>query len=242
LSKAKVVKRYLQYEVPPDVIAAVKNAVGGAPPRGLGEGAEVIRARLEEAAREAEGILREAEEAASAMLREAEARAGDIRREAEEAGREAGFARGLEEGREMAKAAVAEHMAELMALADQMRGEREEAIAREERDLILIALEAAKRVMRQQCRVDGDAISVMIEEILQESEGAVRLYLSEFQDTLQFRLDKHIVKKIHRFAGGLKTILVKDDDCVMLETETGIVDASIPSQLKILEEALLDGE
>jgi flagellar biosynthesis/type III secretory pathway protein FliH len=131
-------------------------------------------------------------------------------------------------------------MWELERLAEQIRRERFEAASRAEDELILIALEAAKRVMRQQCRVDSDAVSKMLEEILLENEGVTKLYLSEFQNTLAFRLDKNITRKIRRFASDLKTVLVRDnEDGIMLESENGVTDVSVPTQLELLKRAVL---
>jgi flagellar assembly protein FliH len=241
LSNAKVVKRDLQYEVPPEVLAALKTAEKkeeAASTRVRDEAAGAVRTMLDDAAEKAKELIRAAREEAADIAREAAKRAETTRQEAEIAGFEAGYARGAEEGRRAAEAEAAEYIDELNALAEQMRRERLEALNREEKELVLIAVEAAEKIMRQQCRTDMSAVSKMLTEIVRENEGVVRLYLSEFQHTLEFHLDRNITKKIKHFAGGLSTVLVKEDDSIMLETETGVVDASVPSQLAILRETL----
>jgi flagellar biosynthesis/type III secretory pathway protein FliH len=236
-----VVKRDLQYEVPPEVLAALKDAAGT---KGVSavrdEAADAVRTMLDEAAEKAKELLRAAREDAADLAREAAKQADRIREEAELSGFEAGYARGAEEGRRNVLARAEEYMDELESLAACIRRERLEAIQREEKDLILIAVGAAERIMRQQCRADMNAVSKMIAEIIRENEDALRLYLSEFQHTLELHLDKNIAKKIKHFAGGLKTVLVKEADGIMLETEAGVVDASVPSQLAILREALTE--
>ena len=135
---------------------------------------------------------------------------------------------------------AAEYVDELEALAECIRRERIEAVRREEKDLILIAVGAAEKILREQCIVDTSAVSKMLADVVRENDVVLRLYLSEFQHSLELHLDKNITKKIKRFADGLKTVLVKEDDSIMLETDTGIVDASIPSQLAILRETLTE--
>jgi flagellar assembly protein FliH len=236
-----VVKRDLQYEVPPEVIAALKDAAGE---KGVSsmrdEAADAVRTMLDDAAERAKELVRAAREDAAEIAREAASRAVLIREEAEASGFEAGYARGAEEGRRVALAATEDHMEELEALAECIRRERLEALRREEKDLILIAVAAAEKILRGQCLVDTSAVSKMLAEVVRESDDVIRLYLSEFQNSLELHLDKNITKKLKRFANGLKTVLVKEDDSIMLETETGVVDASIPSQLAILRETLTE--
>jgi flagellar assembly protein FliH len=236
-----VVKRDLQYEVPPEVLATLRSAAGekGAS-KARDETAAAVKTMLDDAAEKAKELVRAASEEAADMVREASKRAETIKQDAEASGFEAGYARGAEEGRRAVLAATEEYMNEMESLAECIRRERLEAIYREEKDLILIAVEAAEKIMRQQCRVDMNAVSKMLAEVIRENEDVVRLYLSEFQHTLEIHLDRNITKKLKRFAGGLKTVLVKEEDNIMLETDTGVLDASIPSQLAILKETLTE--
>jgi flagellar biosynthesis/type III secretory pathway protein FliH len=241
LSNAKVVKRDLQYEVPPEALAALRAVAGE---KGVSsvrnEAADAVRTMLDDAAEKAKELVRAASEEAANIVREAAERAEDVRKDAEVSGFEAGYARGAEEGQRAVLAAAEDYMEEMESLAECIRRERLEAVYREEKDLILIAMAAAEKIMRQQCRVDMSAVSKMLTDVIRENEGVIRLYLSEFQHTLELHLDRNITKKLKRFADGLKTVLVKEDDSIMLETDTGVVDASIPSQLSILEETLTE--
>jgi flagellar assembly protein FliH len=236
-----VVKSYQQYEVPPEVLAALKSAASEKSVSSKrDEATEAIRLMLDDAAEKAKEILRSAENEAADIVRGASRQGETIKQDAEAEGFEAGYARGAEEGRRAAEATAAAYIEEMEALAECIRGERMEAMHREEKDMILIAVETAEKIMRRQCRADMNAVSNMINEVIRENEDTVRLYLSEFQNTLALHLDKNITKKIRRFAGGLKTILVKEDDSIMLETETGVVDASIPAQLETIKELLTE--
>jgi flagellar assembly protein FliH len=236
-----VVKRDLQYEVPPEVLATLKAAAGEKNASGMrDEAAEAVRTMLDDAAEKAKGLVRAAREEAAEIVREASKQAEVIKQDAETSGFEAGYARGAEDGRQAALAAMADRVNEIADLAECIRRERFDALQREEKDLILIAVEAAEKILRQQCRVDMNAVSKMLTEIVRENEGVLRLYLSEFQHTLELHLDRNITKKIKHFADGLNTVFVKEDDSIMLDTETGVVDASVPSQLSILRETLTE--
>jgi flagellar assembly protein FliH len=241
LSNAKVVKRDLQYEVPPEVLAALRSAAGEKGVSGArDEAADAVKAMLDDAAEKAKELVRAASEEAAGIVRDAGKRAETIKQDAELVGFEAGYARGAEEGRQTVLEATEEYMKEMASLAECIRRERLEAVYREEKELVLIAVAATEKIMRQQCRTDINAVSKMLTEIVRENEGVIRLYLSEFQHTLELHLDRNITKKLKRFADGLKTVLVKDDDSIMLETDAGVVDASIPSQLSILKETLTE--
>jgi flagellar assembly protein FliH len=195
---------------------------------------------LDDAAAKAKELIRAADDKAGDIVRGAEKQGETIKQDAEAEGFEAGYARGAEEGRRAVETAAAAYINEMESLAECIRRERLEAVYREERDLILIAVETAEKIMRNRCRDDINAVSNMIGEVIKENEDTVRLYLSEFQNTLEIHLDKNITKKIKRFASGLKTILVKEEDSIMLETETGVVDASIPAQLDIIRGLLTE--
>lgn len=256
MSNSKVVKSYQQYEIPPEVLALLRASEAEKTKKTekaektektektvspvYDETAEAVKKMLDDAAAEVEERIRAAEEKAADIVRGATKQCDAIKQDAEAEGFEAGYARGAEEGRRATEAAAASYVEEIEDLVECIRRERTEALYREEKDLILIAVEAAERIMRQQCRIDMNAVSNMLGEIIRENEGAVRLYLSEFQHTLELHLDKNITKKIKRFADGLKTVLVKEDDSIMLETDTGVVDASIPAQLESIKEMLTE--
>jgi flagellar assembly protein FliH len=236
-----VVKSYQQYEVPAEVLAAMKSAASEkGVSSGRDEATEAVRTMLDDAAAKAKELIRAADEKAGDIVRGAEKQGETIKQDAEAEGFEAGYARGAEEGRRAVETEAAAYINEMESLAECIRRERLEAVYREERDLILIAVETAEKIMRNRCRDDMNAVSNMIGEVIKENEDTVRLYLSEFQNTLELHLDKNIPKKIKRFASGLKTILVKEEDSIMLETETGVVDASIPAQLNIIRELLTE--
>jgi flagellar assembly protein FliH len=231
----------MQYEVLPEVLEAVKSvAAENKAPFRQDEMAEAMQAVLDESARQAEETRAAAEAKAAALLEDARRRAEELSKQAEEDGYKAGFDAGEAAGREAAAARAAEYVEEIASLAEEMREIKREFVLENEKEMVCVALETANKVMRQQCRVDTDAVSKMLEEAVAENDGSVRLYLSELQNTLELRLDKNITKKIKSFARGLKTVMVSEPDSILLETEGGIVDIGIPTQMEMIKASLLD--
>jgi flagellar assembly protein FliH len=233
-----VVKRELQYEAPIEIVEAVRSATGEKSSMRADETAAAVEMMIRNAERECEEMKESAEKKAAAIVRVAEMKAGSIKKEAEETGYRLGYIRGMEDGEIKVRAEAAVQMDDLASLIHAVRLERELALEREEKELVYMALEAAKKVMRQHCRVEPRAVSKMLQEVLLENEEIIKIYLSEFQDTLELQLDKNITKKIRNFAKGLNAVIVKERDTIMLESQTGIIDVSIPTQMEMLEESI----
>ena len=239
--KSKVVKWELQYEAPPAISESGLSADNEieAPCLEEDQHAEEIQSIIDEAVRHAEEIKQNAVIEAADILSDAETHVLAVRKNAEEAGYNAGYVKGEVDGIKKAMDDAAMMLSEINAIAEEMRRLKHEAAQDLERELICIALETAGKVMRQQCRVDTGAVSRMLEEVISETEGVIKLYLSEIQNTLEMQLDKSIVKKIKSFAQGLKTVIVSEPDSLLLETETGIVDLSIEVQMNAIREKLM---
>ncbi|MDR0424052.1 MAG: hypothetical protein LBH39_01100 [Clostridiales Family XIII bacterium] len=231
----RVVKKSLQYEIPPQIMDAVKSAA-----MRPDEGA-AVELMLRTAEQECEEMRDAAMREADAMICGAEKQAENIKREAESAGYSQGYAQGMKDGEAKARAEAEGLIEDLVSLARAVRLERELALEREEQELVYMALEAAKKVMRQHCRVEPSAVSKMLREVMLENEEIVKIYLSEFQDTLEIQLDKNITKKIRSFAKGLNAAIVKERDSIMLESKTGIIDISVPTQMEMLTESVTGG-
>ena len=238
--KSKVVKWELQYEAPPAILESSIIADTEIEAPCLDDKyAEKIQSIIDEAVRHAEVIKLNAVSEAEDILNDAETHVLAIRKTAEEAGYNAGYVKGEVDGLKKAMDNAAMMLSEINAIVEEMRRLKLEAAQDLERELICIALETAGKVMRQQCRVDTGAVSKMLEEVISDTEGVIKLYLSEMQNTLEMQLDKGIVKKIRNFAKGLKTVIVSEPDSLLLETETGIVDLSIQVQMDAIKESLM---
>ncbi|KNZ41758.1 FliH/SctL family protein [Acetobacterium bakii] len=153
-------------------------------------------------------------------------------------GYEVGLAQGMIEGTKNALVQAEAGLRELQELVDCINMERETARENREKEMISIAFEIARKIMKQQAVLDDNAIPKMLEEIVHEDEEGLKIYLSEYQKTLGIHIDKEIAEKIKKLSSKSKVIIIKDDDKIMVETKNGVVDMSLPMQLEQLAKAI----
>jgi len=241
ISLSSIVKAKLLTEMPrpseyvtaaPEISAAEiqKNSIGE-----LNEKKETI---IRQALRKSHHIETEAQLRADALIESALKNSREIMDNAEKKGYEEGYLRGLVEGASASEMAAEDGLKELGHLIECFKSEQKSVLERDEQDIIAIAFELAKKIMKQHVHTDENAIQKMLEEVILENEGNLKIYLSEYQRTLDLHIDKTIGKKIKSFSKDAKVVLVKEEDRIMGETEGGIIDMSIPVQLDQLKKAV----
>ena len=193
---------------------------------------------LKQAIKKAQHIEAEATNRANSIIETAIINSQNILSDAEKKGYEEGYLRGLVAGAEANEKLAEEGLLEIRELVQLMKTEQKASLKTQEKDLIRISFEIAKKIMKQHVHLEENSIPKMLEEIIQENEDGVKIYLSEYQKTLDLNLDKSMAKKIRSISKDAKVVLVKDLDVIMIETENGIVDMSVPQQLKLLKEAV----
>jgi flagellar assembly protein FliH len=244
ISLSSIVKAKQLTNVPPP--PAPVESINAAPEIDI---VEVQRTNLNEINEKKETILRQALKKARHIENEAQLRADsilegamkssrEIMDEAEKKGYEEGYLRGLVDGANASETAAEEGLIELRRLIDLFKTEQKTMLERAEKDLIEIAFELAKKIMKQHVQVDENAVQKMLEELILENEGSLKIYFSEYQKTLDFRIDKSIAKKLRNLTKDAKLLLIKEDDLIMSENESGIVDMSVPVQLEQLKKAV----
>ena len=193
---------------------------------------------IRQALKKARHIENEAQLRAHALIDSAMKSSREIMNSAEKKGYDEGYLRGLVEGATASELAAEEGLHELRSLIECFKEEQKAAMDREEQDLLNIAFELSKKIMKQHVHADETAVLKMLEEIVMENEGSLKIYLSEYQKTLDIHIDKAIVKKIKNQFKEAKVVLIKEEDLIMSETEGGIVDMSVPVQLEQLKKAV----
>ncbi len=193
---------------------------------------------LEQALRKSRQISDEAVKRAEETVESAIVESRSIRIEAEQRGYQEGYIQGLKDGSDKARKDAEEGLQGISDLILAIRNERMEALERQEKDLLEIAFEIAKKIMRQQILIDENSIPQMLEEVIAEHETGMRIFLPEYSKTLDVAIDKSVAKKIRSTWKNVKVILTKNDDLIMAETENGTVDMSIPVQLSQLQKAI----
>lgn len=193
---------------------------------------------LKQAIRKAKHIENEAQLRANSLVESAMKSSREIMNVAEKKGYEEGYLRGLVDGANASETAAEEGLLELKRLIELFRTEQRAVLERDEKDLIEISFELAKKIMKQHVQVDENAVQKMLEEIIAENEGSYKIFFSEYQKTLDIHIDKAIAKKLRNLAKDAKLVLIKEEDLIMSENEGGIVDMSVPVQLAQLKKAV----
>lgn len=193
---------------------------------------------LRQALKKARHIESEAQLRADGLVESALKSSREVMNVAEKKGYDEGYLRGLVDGANASETAAGEGLQELRQLIELFKTEQKTALERNEKDLMEIAFELAKKIMKQHVQADENAVQKMLEEIIMENEGSLKIYFSEYQKTLGVHIDKSIVKKLRNLMKDAKLILIKEEDLIMSETEGGIVDMSVPVQLEQLKKAV----
>ncbi len=193
---------------------------------------------LRQALKKAEHIEKEAQLRADALVDNALKSSREVMNIAEKKGYDEGYLRGLVDGANASETAAEEGLIELRRLIDLFKTDQKLELERNEKDLLEIAFELAKKIMKQHVQADENAVQKMLEEIVLENEGSLKIYFSEYQKTLGIHIDKAIAKKMRNLTKDAKLVIIKEGDLIMSENEGGIVDMSIPVQLEQLKKAV----
>jgi Flagellar biosynthesis/type III secretory pathway protein len=205
---------------------------------GINEINEKKESILSQALNKAKYIESEAQARADALIESAMKNSRQIMSDAEKNGYDEGYLRGLVDGANASETAAEEGLLELKQLIDLFKTEQRHALEHQEKDIMEIAFELSKKIMKHHVQADENAVQKMLEEILIENEGSLKIYFSEYQKTLDLHIDKAAAKKMRNLMKDVKLVMIKEADLIMSENEGGIVDMSVPVQLEQLKKAV----
>lgn len=201
-----------------NVIKQPKRAdVGHAPPQG-----GVVKRPLVEARAEAARLLAEAERTADETRESARRTARELR------------AAAYAEGQEAA-------LTELNALLLEARERREAALAEVERDVLRLAVRLAEKIIGREIQADpatlADIVSTALRSARQHETLVVRVHPADLPE-VQSRRERIDPAGRARFLDFVPDPQVSRGGCV-IQSESGVVDAQLDTQLRALERALL---
>jgi len=153
-------------------------------------------------------------------------------------GFQAGLKEGLNEGRTEAEAEIGNKLQEINELLEEIKSERQRALDNQQQELLDIAFEIAKKIMKHQVEEDRDLFLQFFDEVIHGDEEDLKIYLSENQKTLGLHINKEMSEKLKKLAKKSKVIILKDEDKIMVETNDSVIDMSLPVQLDQLEKAI----
>lgn len=200
---------------------------------------EQAQAVKQEAEAEAEEIRGSAQSQADKIIADAEQRATQIEQEAFERGRKEGEQQGIEEGKTEVKRVIDRFHVVLSKAIER----RNEIIEESETQVITLVLAIAKKVIKV---ISENQKNVVINNILQslqklkaKSDVIVRVNLSDLDIATKHKED------ILKMAERVKSITIAEDASVdpggcIIETDFGEIDARISSQLREIEDRIME--
>lgn len=165
-----------------------------------------------------------------------------VERQAELRAREAhaaGFREGEAAGRQRAAAELEPVLDRLARSIHEMAGLRGEMRREAEADMLRLALEIARRVLRRELAVDPDAIHGLVLAALEKLQG------QEISRVKVHPSHAAAVSDLLRKSGAGQSVEViadasREPGAVIFETERGNLDASVNAQLREIERGLAD--
>ena len=153
-------------------------------------------------------------------------------------GFQAGLKEGLNAGLAQAAVEIENKLQEINELLEVINTEHQRALDNQQQELLEIAFEIAKKIMKHQVQEDRDLFLKFFDEVIHGDEEDLKIYLSENQKTLDLHINKEMSEKLKKLAKKSKVIILKDEDKIMVETNDSVIDMSLPVQLDQLEKAI----
>lgn len=160
------------------------------------------------------------------------------RKDGAQEGFQAGLKEGLNDGLAQAAADIDNKFQEINDLLEEILTERQRALDNQKKELLNIAFEIAKKIMKYQVQEDNDLFLRFFDEVIHGDEEDLKIYLSENQKTLELHINKEMAEKLKKLSKKSKVIILKDEDKIMVETNDSVIDMSLPVQLGQLEKAI----
>lgn len=198
------------------------------------------RAIIDKASSDGEGILRDAASRAKQMVDQATARVQEIETQARARGHEEGVAAGRAAG----QAELAEDVAAMHELIENARAQRNEVIEAAEPELVRLAMAVAERIVYDHAAIDGNVVLENVRHALTRLVGreVVTLRVNPVDaETLR------MYREATAASNDVEHLRIIEDQRVdrggvVIETDSGTIDAKISTQLREARRALTNGD
>ena len=197
---------------------------------------------IRQAIRKAQHIDSEAIKRSDALVDSAVRKCQQIMKEAEAKGYADGYANGLMQGTKKAEVVADASLAEIGQLIEAIKLEQSAARASQEKDLLEVAFQVARKIMKKEAQKDEDFILRILEEVVQENEEGTKIYLSEYNKALDLHIDRTFIERVQTRFKNTKVVLIQSEDTIVVETPSGLTDMSIHVQLGQLKDAVAHAE
>lgn len=191
---------------------------------------------LEEAHQQAETIIAEAKSAAMHYLRQAE---NDNAIAAEKA-RKAGYTDGFASGKKESLAKCETYLKAAAGFLDEINSRKEAYYISNREEMKETVLELVKKITLQEIKTDPRIIEGIIAQAAKNFRNSdyVKISLANGEVAQKLRTDANFVKELIPFIPDIEIEVLNEaeDNTVILDNGSEIIDASVPTQLDFLRE------
>ncbi len=202
--------------------------------------------RLREEQERASEILAQARQEAEEILAKTRREAEVLRQEAREAGREEGYAAGLEQGRTDSRALYEQEVENFQKNAadfmDSIRREKDEVMEKYLDDLKKVVLAIAEKVIHTSLKSSENVIHRMIiaaTDKLKKTEWA-KIYINKCDAKITMNTDVEFLNALSHLSDNVKIVAMDNEEegiCI-IELPEEIIDASVSTQLENIKDIL----
>lgn len=158
-------------------------------------------------------------------------------------GYEEGYEAGYEKVSKILQDANKEKVRELLGMIEKIENEKQKIIARYEKELTDLSIDIAEKIIRNEIDAKDNVVAGIIRSVISDYRNVewIKIYISDKDDAIAIQADKELINALKKISKDIK-IEVSGKLCkgsAIIETEDGIVEASIDTQLKNLREMVL---
>ncbi len=159
-------------------------------------------------------------------------------------GEASGYARGERTGKEKAAAELDPLIAALRGVLAELQDLRERSLREAEREIVLFALEVARRVVGREVRAGAEVAASIVSGVLRRLEHAERILLRLNPEDLD-RLERGQAELLAQWTAGGRVRLEADPAVppggCLADSDCGEIDARLERCFAVVENALLEG-
>jgi flagellar assembly protein FliH len=183
--------------------------------------------------------LQTAEQQAELVVRQAKMDAAEIEKQAYERG----FIEGEKAGKEVGEKALEALLKQYAKRLEELNDLRKEIFATSEKEVLRLALEIARKVIRREVSVDEELILTMVKVALnrlaEQTVMTVRVNPRDYQSIQRDQASHSPTSSLNEGVKLMEDPSISRGGC-LIETESGIIDARIEEQLREIEKGFLE--
>ncbi len=199
------------------------------------------REKADETKEKADDIINQAKEKAEVILTEAKTQIAEIEQNAKEQAYQEGFNAGKEQGIKAGEESLKKMFSEIQSVLVEAKHKRQEILQANQEMIVELAFMIAKKIIKAESVTNKEAIlknlNAALKKLKDKEKIKVKLnpvYLTELGNMKERLLAQ---------ASGLEGIIFEEDQNIepggcLIETNFGLIDATISSQLEVIQEAL----